>query len=291
MTLPCTKAEAEALEHRDVFADADNPPVLLASEPDEDQPEQWELQAYFDHPPLADELTLLKSLSSAEVEPLVEALQEQDWVTLSQQGLAPISAGRFYVHTSHYPPAERQHNFLIPGGLAFGTGQHATTYGCLSALDTLGAEGAQYDNILDLGTGTGLLIFAARTLWPNAHLIASDIDPISITVSAENATANAVPLGESAGQVALVVADGMASPALTKRAPYDFIIANILAQPLIDMAADIAGALAEGGTLLLSGLLNTQAETVTTAYVQHGLKLTAHNQHGDWGVLRLSRST
>ncbi len=290
ITLPCTKAEAEAVEAHDVFADWEMPPVLLASEPDEDRPEEWELVAYVETAPEAVLIATLHALapSSTAVRPRIEQLADQDWVTLSQQGLEPITAGRFYVRTPHYPARADKTEFVIDAGLAFGTGQHATTSGCLWALDALANE--RFHNLLDLGTGTGLLAFAALALWPTARVTASDIDPISIEVSAENARLNAVPLGDGVGVVRLVVADGMASPELAALAPYDLIVANILAQPLIDLAADVAGSLAPGGTLILSGLLVTQAAAVEAAYRAQGLKLAQENHHGDWGVLVMQKS-
>ena len=290
LTLPCTKAEAEAVEATDVFAAWDTPPVLLASEPDEDKPDEWELLAYVDEAPNAALIVAFERLapSAADTVPRIEQLADQDWVTLSQQGLEPITAGRFYVRTPHYPAMAGKVEFVIDAGLAFGTGQHATTSGCLWALEALASK--KFHNILDLGTGTGLLAFAALSLWPKARGTASDIDPISIEVSTGNARINAVPLGIGEGALKLVVADGMASPDLADRAPYDLIIANILAQPLIDMAANIVGGLAEGGTLILSGLLVTQAPSVIAAYRAQGMRLSQDSHHGDWGVLVLVRT-
>jgi ribosomal protein L11 methyltransferase len=293
ITLICSKAEAEAIEHADPFAEWDTPPVLLANEPDAHKPDVWEIVAYSEEAPSVALLAVLQALapSAAGAQPHIEELGDEDWVTLSQQGLEPISAGRFHVHTPNFPPSAGQVNFKIDAGLAFGTGQHETTLGCLLAIDALGTAGATFANILDLGTGTGLLAFAAQRVWPHAHGTASDIDPIAITVSAENAPQNAVPLGDAAGAVALIVADGMASPELAARAPFDLIIANILAQPLIDMAPDIVAGLAAGGTLILSGLLVTQAATVGTAYRAQGMALAHEAHHDDWAVLVLNKTS
>lgn len=291
ITLPCNKAEAEAVEANDCFANWDEPPVLLASEPDEDKPNEWELTAYSEEAPSAALIAALRALtlSRADAEPHIEQLGDEDWVTMSQAGIEPISAGRFYVRTPRYPPVAGTVDFIIDAGLAFGTGQHATTSGCLWALDTLATEGAVFSNILDLGTGTGLLAFAALALWPEAKVAASDIDPISIEVSGANAAVNHIALGESTGAVKLIVADGMDAPALADRAPYNLIVANVLAQPLIDMAEDIAGAVMTGGRLILSGLLVTQAEAVAAAYTRYGMRLVAETHHGDWGVLLLQK--
>ena len=146
--------------------------------------------------PGADDLALLLGLvpSARGAAPKAERLDDEDWVTLSQAGLEPIRAGRFFVHT----PAHRDAvpagaiAFEIDAGRAFGTGQHETTTGCLLALDRLKASGASFANLLDLGTGTGLLAFAAMRLWPAARAAASDIDPVAIEVAAENAAVNGV---------------------------------------------------------------------------------------------------
>jgi len=291
ITLPCNKAEAEAVEINDTFAEWETPPVLMASEPDEDKPNEWQIMAYTEAAPSAALLASLRALapSSAQITPQVEQLADQDWVTLSQSGIEPITAGRFYVRTPHYPPMEGKVDYVIDAGLAFGTGHHATTSGCLIALDSLGVAGALFDNILDLGTGTGLLAFAALHLWPSARVTASDIDPVSITVTAENAGINDVPLGDMNGAVALVVADGMDAPALIDRAPFDLIVANVLARPLIEMAAAIAAQVADGGWLVLSGILGVQSASVAQAYEAQGLALDTATDHGDWVVLRLRR--
>ena len=179
VTLPCTRAQAEALpEAGDLFGDEDAP-VVVADEPDPAKPDDWLLHAYFEHEPTEAELAQLGQLASGE--PRIEALGEADWVTMSQSGLQPIRAGRFFVHT----PTYRGHPagtvpFEIDAGLAFGTGQHATTAGCLDALDRLERDGAAFSNIADIGTGTGLLAFAALALWPEARCIATDIDPVAI---------------------------------------------------------------------------------------------------------------
>ena len=260
----------------------------MAGEHDPAKPDEWLLHAYFDHVPTDEELTELKQLGSGE--PEVEHLEDSaDWVTKSQQGLQPIRAGRFFVHTPmHYAdrPADTV-NFEIDAGLAFGTGQHATTAGCLEALDRIAVSGTQFSNVADIGTGTGLLAFAALALWPHARCIATDIDPVAIDVSRDNAAINSVKLGHGPGELLLAVADGMDSPMLAARAPFDLIIANILAGPLIELAPDFAKSLAPGGTVVLAGLLDTQVDAVARAYETQGLKLTDRGT-GAWPVLVLS---
>lgn len=279
LTLPCTADEARAA------ADAAIDGVVLAtSEPDPARPEAWQLDAYFQGKPSRDLLKSVAALapSARTKEPRAKPLPDQDWVSLSQAGFEPIVAGRFHVRSPDHPPRAGMVDLIIPAGLAFGTGQHATTAGCLTALDGLKRRGKVYRNILDLGTGTGLLAFGAAKLWPVARIAASDIDPISIQVVRENAALNGIR------RLNLSVADGMADRALIAAAPYDLVIANILAQPLIDMAPQIAASVARGGTLVLAGLLDTQAAAVTRAYRQQGMR-PVWASGGEWTILVLSQ--
>ncbi len=292
VSLDCTKAEAEALpDTGDLFPELDNPPVIVAEEPDEKQPDMWRIHAYFDRQPGWEELKVLEALA-ADGDPVLERLDDStDWVTVSQAGLVPIRAGRFFVHTPpHYKdrPADAI-AFEVDAGLAFGTGQHATTAGCLSALDALASSGQSYTNIADIGTGTGLLAFAAMALWPRAKAIATDIDPVAIDVSCDNAAINGVKLGHGAGELLLAVADGMDSPMLAARAPFDLLIANILAGPLIELAPAFAHATAPGGTIILAGLLDTQANAVVEAYAAEGCSVVERGP-GEWTVLVLTRN-
>lgn len=265
------------------------PPVLMTSEADPDRPEAWRLDAYFEDEPSTEDLALLHSLvpSAHDAAPSVERLADADWVSLSQQGLEPIRAGRFFVHTPAHrgQAADGDIAFEIDAGQAFGTGHHETTTGCLLTLDRLRRQGAAFANILDMGTGTGLLAFAALALWRTARVAASDIDPIAIDVSRDNAAINRIPPGRARSQVEFVVASGLDHARLKARAPYDLIIANILAGPLITMAPSVAAALEPGGRLILAGLLTRQAEEVARAYRRHGLMLTARTTLGEWPTL------
>ena len=289
VSLDCTRAEAENLpDAGDLFPDADNPPVLVADEPDEKRPDAWRIHAYFDRQPGWEELKRLEGLA-ADSDPVIERLDEAtDWVTASQAGLDPIRAGRFFVHTPpHYKDRpEGATCFEIDAGLAFGTGQHATTAGCLAALDRLQAQDKSFANIADIGTGTGLLAFAALALWPKAKCIATDIDPIAVDVSRDNAAINGVHLGHGEGELLLAVADGMDSAMLTARAPFDLLIANILAGPLIELAPAFAKATVPGGTIILAGLLDTQADAVVEAYLAEGCTVVERGL-GEWTVLVL----
>ena len=281
-TVACSRAQAEAIAQSDELLPG---VILVADEPDESKPDDWLIHAYFEHSPSDQELAVLGDLGRGE--PRIEELGEADWVTMSQAGIQPIRAGRFYVHTPMYrsvPPGTVP--FEIDASLAFGTGQHATTSGCLEALDQLERAGARYSNIADIGTGTGLLAFAALALWPDAKCIATDIDAVAVEVAQENAAINRVPLGHGAGELLLTTAEGMDSPLIAARAPFDLIVANILAGPLIELAPAFANALAPGGTLILAGLLDTQAEAVLAAYDALGISDRAPYS-GQWPVLVL----
>ncbi|MFL6846286.1 MAG: 50S ribosomal protein L11 methyltransferase [Allosphingosinicella sp.] len=287
VSLPCTRAEAEGLkEDISPLALLDVPPVLMTSEADG---EAWRLDAYFGEKPSAAMLRLLRDLvpSAAGTKPAVEKVEDRDWVTLSQQGLEPIHAGRFFVHTPVHRGGAPEGSIAleIDAGRAFGTGQHETTSGCLVALSRLKASGFRAANLLDLGTGTGLLAFAALRLWPRARAAASDVDPVAIEVSRENAAVNAVGLGRGPGRLELIVAGGVKHPRLARRAPYDLVIANILAGPLIDLAPSVAEAIAPRCRLLLAGLLDRQAEAVAAAYRRQGMMATARVDRGEWPTL------
>ena len=288
VTVPCTRAQGEMVGAADDLPGFDGEtPVLVADEPDETKPDDWLIHAYFEHHPTPDEIASLSSLGSGP--PQIEQLGEDDWVRMSQAGLQPIRAGRFTVHTPTFPPEPERINFEIDASLAFGTGQHATTSGCLASLDKLERDGAQFANVADIGTGTGLLAFAAMKLWPAAKCIATDIDPIAVDVARDNAAINGIATGHGAGQLLLAVADGMGSPMLSARAPFDLIIANILAGPLIELAPAFLDALTDSGTIVLAGLLDTQAVGVAAAYEKLGLTLRERSS-GEWPVLVLSRT-
>ena len=287
-TLPCTRVQAESLpDAHELLPFGDSQPVLVADEPDPERPNEWLLHAYFDKQPSAEVLDALARLGCGEAK--VEQLGEDDWVAMSQSGLQPIRAGRFFVHTPTHRGAAADGSvaFEIDASLAFGTGQHATTSGCLDALDELERDGRQFANIADIGTGTGLLAFAALELWPEARCIGTDVDAVAIEVARDNAAINGVKLGHGAGELLLAVADGMDSPLVAARAPFDLIIANILAGPLIELASGFAAGLAPGGTIILAGLLDTQADAVIGAYEAVGLTCRVQSG-GQWPVLVLA---
>ncbi|MDP5277772.1 50S ribosomal protein L11 methyltransferase [Sphingomonas sp. DG1-23] len=280
VTLPCTRAEAEAIDAGAFALDA----VLMTTEEVEDDKERWRLDAYMEHEPDAAMLDALRALapSAAGVAPAIEALTAEDWVKMSQAGLEPIHEGRFVVHTSAHPieAPEGGRAFLIDAGRAFGTGHHATTSGCLRMLDSMAAR--EFASVIDVGTGTGLLAFAAAHLWPDAKIAATDIDPAAIDVTRINAADNHIEGLE------LIVADGALSDAIAALAPYDLVIANILAGPLVSMAPELAAIADAGATIVLAGLLETQREQVVAAFADCGCALAEVDRRGDWTILRLT---
>ncbi|MBP6364398.1 MAG: 50S ribosomal protein L11 methyltransferase [Novosphingobium sp.] len=283
--------EAALLAHEDA-ADWDPEIVISGSEVAEDKPEDWQLEAWMDRPPIRRDKAAIAALFGKRAPQLkVEKLPDIDWLTHSQQGLEPIRAGRFYVHTPDHPPLAQPgvRDFVIPASQAFGTGQHATTAGCLEMLGEMKARGVVVRNCADIGTGTGLLAFAALELWPRALATASDIDAVCLDVVADNCAANAVPMGARPGELTMLVADGMEHPLLAARGPYDLIIANILAGPLIDLAPHFADHLLPGGHLLLAGLLETQEAQVRKAARRAGLRIAERKINGDWSILWLRK--
>ena len=288
---PCSREEGEALATIEPDLGIDPPPTIMTSEPDLSRPDEWQLDVYLSAEPDTATIERIRALvpSMGDAAPTIEQVADEDWVTISQGFLEPIRAGRFFVHTAahadHVPTGTIA--FRIEASRAFGTGHHETTAGCLTALDVLAQQGQRFTRIADIGTGTGLLAFAARALWPEARILATDIDPIAIDITAENMAINAIP----EGAIELVAADGMADPRIQAAAPFDLIVANILAGPLIALAHDLTATLDRNGTIVLAGLLATQAEDVLAAYISKGMQLVARLDSGDWSILTLVQAS
>ena len=292
LSVEVAKPVAEAaLAAQELAPDWDADIVLTACEIDEQHPDDWLFEAWLPRKPKAADRRAVAALFDGGAPDLVaEQVPETDWVTESQQRVPPIRAGRFHVHTPDYPPDPDAVDLVIPASQAFGTGQHATTAGCLAMLDLMKREGLATRNHADIGTGTGLLAFAAMRLWPHALATASDIDPVCTGVLVENARNNGVPLGGKRGELLFTVADGMDDPLLKARAPFDLLVANILAGPLAEMAQEFAAAVTPGGSIVLAGLLETQEARVRAAYRRHGCRLARRLVKGDWSILWLRKS-
>ncbi len=211
----------------------------------------------------------------------VSQLPDEDWVSLSQAGLPPVRAGRFWVHGSHDKdarPASAYYPVLVDAGLAFGTGHHGTTKGCLIIFDHLLDTGKQPRAVLDLGCGAGTLAIAAA-LALGQTVLATDIDQDAVDVTQDNAALNGV-----AHNIEAVQADGFDSPELSGRT-FDLVFANILAGPLMGLAPDIAKSLKPGAHVILSGILDAQADTVSAAFAAEGLLITAYPSIDGWTSL------
>jgi ribosomal protein L11 methyltransferase len=274
------RAQAEA-----AAAAIDADPLLEAAtysilEEDEDKG-VWRIDAY---PTSTEEADGLRAaLARFPLEVRTEELADADWLAMALSGLPPVRAGRFFIYGAHdrgRVPDDTV-NLRIEAGAAFGTGHHGTTTGCLEAYDAILAADGPAPKVLDVGCGTGVLaIAAARTGSPVA--LGTDIDPVSVRIANENAALNEA-------DARFVHAAGLDDPAIAAEAPYDLAFANILAQPLIELAPDIHGALRPSGTTILSGLLRTQEDAVRTAYESAGFTLVTALHKDAWATLVLTR--
>jgi ribosomal protein L11 methyltransferase len=244
----------------------------------------WEVGAYFLEAPDAASLQLLSTAFGARPFSLSE-LPEIDWVAKVRRELHPVEAGRFFVYGSHDADKvpEGCVPLLIEATVAFGTGHHGTTLGCLRALDRLATAGFEGKNVADIGCGTAVLAMAAAAIWPNP-VIASDIDEVAVDVALANVGLNGLD-----GRVTCVEAAGFDHPEIQARAPFDLVFANILKGPLIELAPDMGAHIAPQGIAILSGLLCVQAETITEAYVAAGFTLENREDIGEWSTLTLRK--
>ncbi|UWR36858.1 50S ribosomal protein L11 methyltransferase [Sulfitobacter sp. W074] len=242
----------------------------------------WEVGGYFEEAPDTAALAVLAAAMSAK-DFTISELPETDWVAHVRRELAPVEAGRFFVYGSHDADKvpEGCQPLLIEAAMAFGTGHHGTTLGCLRALDRLASEGFHGKNVVDIGCGTAVLAMAAARIWPEP-VLASDIDEVAVEVAQANVDANNL-----SGRVACVEAAGFDHPQLAEAAPFDLVFANILKGPLVALAPDMAGALQPAGYAILSGLLNEQADEVIEIYARSGINLVHRESIGDWTTLTL----
>jgi ribosomal protein L11 methyltransferase len=272
---------AQAIETALAAAD----PALDAVTLFEDGPGAWRVEGYSQVRADAEAAAQTVAAEVADAPPLqLEAVPDLNWVAISQAALPPVIAGRFVVHGTHdrgrIPYGPRA--ILIDAGEAFGTAHHGTTLGCLLAIDRLARTGG-IGRVLDLGCGSGVLAIAAARAMPRAQVMASDNDPIAVDVARANADANGTR------RVVTACALGLEHPWLRHAAPFDLIIANILAGPLRMLAGDVARAVRPGGYVVLSGILNPEAPAVIAAYVAHGFQVLKRRQIGDWTTLTLRR--
>ena len=211
----------------------------------------------------------------------IEQLPAKDWVSETQAGLPPVEAGRFFIYGSHDADkvSDAFGSLLVDAGMAFGTGHHGTTAGCVRLFSTLLDNKTPMDKILDLGCGAGILAMAAAKTLPNSEILATDIDPDAIMVTDQNIIDNNIT-----GRIETAIANGFDSPVLKGR-QFDLIFANILAGPLMGLADDIVAATSAGGYVILSGILDEKAEQVAERFTSAGLKVTPQPSLEGWTSL------
>jgi len=248
---------------------------------------RWDITVHFAEPPDQTSIRELVGLAAGDDvarDIAFDAVEAKDWVKATLEELIPVRAGRFIVH-GHHDRARIPPNKLgieIEAALAFGTGHHGTTRGCLLLLDEV-LKACLPRRVLDLGTGTGVLaIAAARAL--QIKVLASDIDPLSVRVAHENARLNG-----TGDLVETIQATGFSAPQFAERGPFDLVLANILANPLRQMATAMARHLAPSALVILSGLLPHQAQAVIAAYRSRGLVLKRHIQIEGWSSLLMRK--
>jgi ribosomal protein L11 methyltransferase len=282
LSLAASRAVAENLA--EMLEALDPAPTGIGAFEIEDGRGNWEVGAYFTERPDGVALDILAAAAGA-APFLVSKLPDADWVAKVRRELSPVHAGRFVVYGGH--DADRIPSHLIglrvEAAMAFGTGHHDTTRGCLLALDGLARSGAAPRRIADIGCGTAVLAIAAAKRWRRPCL-ASDIDPQAVATAVENVRVNAV-----GGLVRAVRAVGFRHPALREGPGFDLVLANILARPLSRLAPDMARRVAPGGRVILSGILTRQAPRVEGVYRAWGFRPERRLRLGDWTTLQMRR--
>ena len=260
-------------------------PVSAYEEPD--RPDIWNLSVYCetgeaDGVQASMESTAIKL--SLNISFHQEDLPDQDWVAATLRDLTAVRASHFVIHGSHEMSAPKPHEIgiLIDAGLAFGTGHHGTTAGCLDMFSQI-AKQRSFENVLDLGTGSGVLAIAVAKNQ-RTNVLASDIDPVATQTATNNVMRNSVQ-----PYVKCITANGMNHREITHRAPFDLVIANILAKPLQSMAYDIAKHTVPGGTIILSGLLPHQKRIILGTFRHHGLMFRKAHIRDNWLTLVLQK--
>lgn len=268
---PSAQALAEAVEN------VTPAPIGVACLEIEDGSGLYEVAAYFDEKPDEIGLTILTTIF-AQKPFLISKLDDTDWVAQVKRELTPVRAGRFLVHGSHDRDqlAPSDIGLEIEAAMAFGTGHHGTTLGCLEITDELFHEGLRPQRIADIGTGTGILAMAAARRFPDARVIASDIETISVATSKANFAVNKTK------RIRVVEAMGFNHPLHRQNAPYDLIYANILARPLRRLAPEMYANLQSGGRIVLSGILRRQGAGVVATYTANGFHLAGKREIGEW---------
>ncbi|TDL76346.1 50S ribosomal protein L11 methyltransferase [Palleronia sediminis] len=282
--LTTLSAEARAKALGDAMEALEPEPTGVGVFELEDGSGLWEVGAYFTERPDTAGLAVLAAAFDARPFAVSE-LPETDWVAKVRRELSPVEAGRFFLYGSHDAdrvPADAV-PLLVDAAMAFGTGHHGTTQGCLFALEDLLAEGFVSGRVADIGCGTAVLAMAAAKVFDTVP-IASDIDSVAVEVAEANVALNGL-----SGRVRCIEAAGFDHPEIAAAAPFDLVFANILKGPLVALAPDMERHVAHGGRVILSGILNPQADEVVSAYEGFGFDAARRRVIGDWTTLTLSR--
>ncbi len=282
LTTLTTREAAEALATD--LERMDPEPTGIGTFEIEDGTGTWEVGAYFQGAPDSAGLALLAAMHGAKPFAVSE-LPEEDWVAKVRRELTPVEAGRFFVYGGHDADRlpEDRIGLLIEASMAFGTGHHGTTQGCLLALDQLLSDGGLEGPVLDLGCGTAVLAMAAAHEM-DTTVLASDIDEVAVEVARANLAAN-----DMVGQVTCFEAAGLDHKAIASVAPFGLIFANILKAPLIALSPGITASLNPGGIAILSGILNEQADEVVEVYRQNGNTELSRREIGEWTTTILQK--
>jgi ribosomal protein L11 methyltransferase len=282
LTTLTSKSQAQALA--DAVENTEPTPTGVGVFEVEDGSGMFEVGAYFIEQPDDIALALLAAANGAKPFAISE-LPETDWVAAVRRELAPIVAGQFFLYGSHDAdkvPADCV-PLLIEAAMAFGTGHHGTTKGCLLALDRLAGQGFVGKNVIDVGCGTAVLAMGAAKIWGGV-ILASDIDEVATDTAMANVQCNDLD-----GRVKTVTCAGFDHPELHAAAPYDLVFANILKGPLIDLAPSMAQHVATDGYIILSGILNEQAAETVDCYVAAGFGVDHHETLGEWSTLTMQK--
>lgn len=244
----------------------------------------WEITGYFDTSPDDVRLMLLAATSGA-CPFLVSELPEAGWVETAQRQLAPVTAGRFFVHGRH--DADKIPTAMIPlaveAAMAFGTGHHGTTQGCLLAVEKLTRSGHRAGRVLDIGCGTAILAMAAARVF-DAQVIASDVDRAAVDTARANVEFNGL-----SGRIRVVTGDGFGHPEILRSSPYDLLLANLLEAPLVQMAKDFALHCTQGGFAVLSGVLSPRRHVVIMRFKEVGFLEHETIATGEWATIILRK--
>lgn len=251
----------------------------------EDGSDLWEVGAYFMDPP-SEAILEVFALAFGAKPFAISEVPDIDWVAHVRRELPPVQAGRFFVYGSHDADKVPQGRVAlqIEATVAFGTGHHGTTLGCLRAYDRLLTAGATPKNVADIGCGTAVLALAAAATLPDARILASDIDQVAVDVARANVDINGL-----SGRIFCCEAAGFAHPEIASAAPFDLVFANILKGPLVELAPAMGAHVAKGGRAILSGLLVVQAEGIIDAYTAAGFTLESREDLGEWSALVMLR--